>query len=157
MKTQLPAVMMLCGLSVVLNPAFAQTWTQTMASMAFWSSVASSADGTKLVAVFANYSGSGIFTSTDSGNTWTSNNVSGGGWTSVASSADGSKLVAVANGGIWTLQTAPSPEINITPSNGNFTLSWTLPSRNFVLQQNLDLTTTNWVTLTTHAQSHQPE
>ena len=109
-------------------------------------SVASSADGSKLVVAV----GIHIYTSTNSGNTWTSNNVPAESWTSVDSSADGSKLVAVADGygGIWTSQTMPTPQLNIAPTNGNFTLSWTLPSTNFVLQQNLDLTTTNWVTLT---------
>lgn len=58
----------------------------------FWQSVASSADGTKLVAVVDNGQ---IFTSTDSGAIWTprySNRM----WRSVASSSDGSRLVAAA-------------------------------------------------------------
>jgi len=38
--------------------------------------------------------------------------------------------------------------LNITPVNNNLVLSWLLPSTDFVLQENLDLTTTNWVTLT---------
>jgi len=64
-----------------------------------WKSVASSSDGTKLVA--AVYSGQ-IYTSVDSGVTWTARDSSRS-WTSVASSADGSKLVAVANvGPIYT-------------------------------------------------------
>ena len=60
-----------------------------------WRSVASSADGTKLVAVDGD---SYIYTSTNSGVTWTGHNVSGANgfsWKSVASSADGSKLVAI--------------------------------------------------------------
>ena len=75
-------------------------------------------------------------------------------WISVASSADGGKLVAVAenDGGIYTAQsTSPStstPQLNLTPSGSNLAFSWLVPSMNFVLQQNLDLTTTNWVTLT---------
>jgi len=60
-----------------------------------YSSIASSADGTKLVALVwgTNY---GIFTSVDSGDTWTRSNAptNGYGWYSVASSADGNKLVA---------------------------------------------------------------
>jgi photosystem II stability/assembly factor-like uncharacterized protein len=61
-----------------------------------WVSVASSADGRKLVAVdHGNY----IHTSTDSGITWTQRGSGGNGWQSVASSADGSKLVAVVLGG----------------------------------------------------------
>jgi len=58
--------------------------------------VASSANGTKLVAVV--YGGQ-IYTSMDSGVTWTPQD-SNRSWSSVTSSADGSKLVAgVSNGG----------------------------------------------------------
>lgn len=60
-----------------------------------WFSVASSADGSKLVAVAY---GSQIYTSTDSGATWTPRE-SNRYWWSVASSADGSKLVAAEYGG----------------------------------------------------------
>jgi len=70
------------------------TWTPRESSRG-WQSVASSADGTKLVAVEeAGQNGGRIYTSTDSGVSWTpreSNRI----WTSVASSADGFKLVAV--------------------------------------------------------------
>ena len=34
------------------------------------------------------------------------------------------------------------------PSNNNLVLSWIVPTTNFVLQQNLDLTTTNWTNVT---------
>jgi hypothetical protein len=67
--------------------------------------VASSADGTKLVAVNWGASLDGhIYTSTDSGVTWSANNNAPSAvWSSVASSADGTKLVAAANGvGIYT-------------------------------------------------------
>ena len=71
-------------------------------------------------------------------------------WTSVASSSDGGKLVASAGsfngGGIWTLQTTPAPQINITPTNGNLTLSWIVPSTNFVMQQSSDLS--SWTDMT---------
>ena len=60
-----------------------------------WSSVASSSDGTKIVAV-AN--GGKIYISSDSGATWSAKE-SDRGWRSVASSADGTKLVAVDGGG----------------------------------------------------------
>jgi hypothetical protein len=88
---------------------------------------------------------SAVYTSTNSGATWTSNSLPSEQWLSVSLSADGSKMVAVANGGgIWTSQITPTPSMNITPTNSNLTLSWTVPSTNFVMQQNLDLTTTNW-------------
>ena len=81
-----------------------------------WQAVASSADGSKLVAVAY---GGGIYTSTNSGTTWLSNNVPVKNWYSVASSADGAKLAAVTSGGAaemwnssdsgktWNLTSAP--------------------------------------------------
>ncbi len=64
-----------------------------------WYSVASSSNGSKLVAVVNNGQ---IYTSTDSGVTWTPRDSSRN-WQSVASSSDGSKLVAVgAPGQIYT-------------------------------------------------------
>jgi hypothetical protein len=46
-------ILLLGGMFTVANPASAQTWTQTSAPSNHWASVASSADGTKLVAVNA--------------------------------------------------------------------------------------------------------
>jgi photosystem II stability/assembly factor-like uncharacterized protein len=117
MKTRIVILMAaaFCGWFTMINPVFAQTWTQTSAPGASWTSIAASADGTKLVA--ANYPNL-IYTSTDSGMTWTSNNVPDEWWYSMASSADGTKLVAVVNGGgiftstnsgrTWMQTSAPS-------------------------------------------------
>lgn len=64
-----------------------------------WTSIASSSDGTKLVASV--YNGL-LYTSTDSGVTWTPR-ATNQAWKAVASSADGTKLVAVVvNGQIHT-------------------------------------------------------
>ncbi|HKW27919.1 MAG TPA: hypothetical protein VJT54_01175 [Verrucomicrobiae bacterium] len=163
------------------------TWVFHSVPNMFWNSIASSADGQKLVAGNNNGISFSIYTSSDSGINWTSNNVpagaypivassadgstlmeaipttgniyisrdSGISWTSaaapdrywgaIACSADGSRLTAVVRGGgIWTSQTTPEPSLNITPTNGNLILSWIIPSTDFVLQQNPDLTTTNW-------------
>ena len=94
----------ICGLSMVVEPAFAQTWTLSGAPATHdWWCVASSADGSKLVAGGSLFSEGRlhflIYTSTNSGATWTSNNISTilAPWTSAASSADGTKL-AVAGG-----------------------------------------------------------
>jgi hypothetical protein len=74
------------------------TWTPRASSLN-WRCIASSADGTKLVAAPDN---GNIYTSTDSGATWTARNSSRL-WYSVASSTDGTKLVAgVYNGSLWT-------------------------------------------------------
>jgi hypothetical protein len=71
-------------------------WTQTSAPNTNWYAVASSSDGTKLVAsTAATYAVGGIYTSTNSGTTWTLTSAPAGGWLSVASSSDGTKLVAV--------------------------------------------------------------
>jgi hypothetical protein len=113
-----------------------------------WSGVASSADGNRLVAVGQGRV-VGIYTSTNSGKTWLTNNVPNETWYGAASSADGSKLVAIVPGyGIYTLHSIPTPRLNLTPSPTNLTLGWTVPSTNFVLQQNSDLTTTNWSVVT---------
>jgi photosystem II stability/assembly factor-like uncharacterized protein len=68
------------------------TWTQQAhgTSREVWRAVASSADGTKLVAVV---DGGYIYTSTDSGATW-SQRATSQRWRAVASSADGTNLVA---------------------------------------------------------------
>jgi hypothetical protein len=60
----------------------------------FWNCVASSADGTRLL---AGTFGDSLYTSADSGVTWTPHEASLN-WVSVASSADGSRLVALAFG-----------------------------------------------------------
>jgi hypothetical protein len=122
------------------------TWSST-AFTNLWQSVASSADGTKLVAV--TLENSEIFISTDSGATWTSNTILNLHTASVVSSADGNKLVIVSYiGGIYTSQAIPAPLLSIAPSDTNFLFSWIVPSTNFVLQQNSDLTTTNWTDVT---------
>jgi hypothetical protein len=133
-------------------------WSQAQVPSEPWSSAASSADGTKLIAVAYNksfssgsgftYSG-GIFTSTNSGLGWTQTIGPNNFWFSVATSADGNKsVVAVSDGGIFSSQTIKSPQLNLVASTNGLCLSWLIPSTNFVLQLNSDLTTTNWITLT---------
>ena len=73
------------------------TWTRTLAPSNYWTSVASSADGTTLLAAAGGRNDLGmIYTSTNSGATWTATPAPSNNWTSVASSADGARLVAVA-------------------------------------------------------------
>ena len=79
----------------VANCALAQTWAPSDAPVESWSGIASSADGTKLVAVA---DGGGIYTSADSGNTWVTNEAPYESWIATASSADGTKLVAASFG-----------------------------------------------------------
>lgn len=110
---------------------FGKTWTTTSAPNEGWLAVASSADGTKLVAVagvndvsIGGTDGGPIYTSTNSGATWQAANAPIARWFCVASSADGNRLVAGAfgdapGGGIyvssnggkdWTLTSAPTAE-----------------------------------------------
>jgi photosystem II stability/assembly factor-like uncharacterized protein len=96
--------------------AFAQTWTPTTTFSNIWGGIATSADGTKLVATSAN----GIYISTNSGNTWIQTSTLFTNVPAVASSADGNKLIAAGwgatkgpiiiskdSGVTWTQTTAP--------------------------------------------------
>jgi photosystem II stability/assembly factor-like uncharacterized protein len=78
-----------------------ETWTeQATDAKRLWAAVASSADGSRLLA--AQRAG-GLYTSIDGGVTWRNHPFGLALWTSVASSADGLKLVAVtASGQILT-------------------------------------------------------
>lgn len=73
----------------------AQTWVQTSAPETNWTSVASSADGSNLVAAVSNGL---IYLSTDGGGSWQPTSAPVGNWLAVCSSADGRTLAASANG-----------------------------------------------------------
>ena len=118
MKTKLQYFCILLALFAGIHQVSAQdigvTWTAQNSGSRAWQAVASSADGTNLVAAV---NGGQIYTSTNSGVTWTAQISGGVFWNSVASSSDGSKLVAVVNYGlIYTSDTvAPSaPVLAIT-------------------------------------------
>ena len=104
-------------LSTVVNsltdPAGVGSWAARGSglggSIPSWTAVASSADGTKLVAGTDNGQ---LYTSTDSGVTWTPR-ASNQKWRSIASSADGTKLVAAAIGG--QLYTSTDSGVTWTP------------------------------------------
>jgi len=130
------------------------TWTPTSAPTRYWYSVASSADGTKLVAVS---DGSFFYISTNSGATWTPAGApAASSWYAVASSADGSNIVAVGYHAICTLRwpapappLPPSPQLAVGLSGASLGLSWLVPSSRFVLQQNSELGSTNWLDVPT--------
>ncbi|MCA3174431.1 MAG: hypothetical protein ING36_02680 [Burkholderiales bacterium] len=92
-----------------------EAWT-ARESARNWRSVASSADGQRLVAV----NGDQIYTSSDAGETWTARE-SGRNWWSVASSADGQRLVAVESGG----QIYISSNAGVTWTARESTRNWT--------------------------------
>jgi hypothetical protein len=139
---------------VYTSTNFGMTWTSNNVPDAQWQSVAASADGTRLVAVAVEPFGL-ICSSTNSGATWISNAVPSESWHSVASSADGNQLVVAGMadqsfnpGHVYISQTTSSPCLNLTPSSSNLAVAWIIPSTDFMLQQNLDLTTTNWTDVT---------
>ena len=76
------------------------TWSATTSPGLSWTSLASSADGTRLTATVA---GNGVWTSTNGGGTWIQGNAPSNTWTSLAASADGTRLALASSGnGIWT-------------------------------------------------------
>lgn len=83
-----------------VNDATNLTWTgRSGMGIHDWSAVASSADGTRLVAAVSD--GGYVYTSSDSGETWTARTSAGSYyWTSLASSADGSKIIAAYGTGV---------------------------------------------------------
>lgn len=106
-------------------------WIQTSAPNQHWQCIASSADGSKLVAVADNNNGNigVIYTSTNSGTTWTSNNAPNATWNCVASSADGTHLAAtVYLGGIYTS----------TNAGGNWTQSSAITSSWYAIASSAD-------------------
>ena len=110
--------------------------------------IASSADGTRIVAAQGGAYGGLIFTSVDSGQTWATNNAPNTSWTGVAMSADGSVLFASGGRRTYAAQIPAQPSLSIAPSGTDLALSWPLPGTGFVLQQSADLTSTNWVNVT---------
>lgn len=105
MKFVRPFLMLATVLIAAAQSSYAQTWTQTTAPLSFWQTIASSADGNKLVAGAQN---SQLFISINSGITWkqvTNASFPSDTWASVASSADGTELIAASqnnyNYGIW--------------------------------------------------------
>jgi hypothetical protein len=119
------------------------TWVATSTPATEWASIACSSDGNKLVAADFN---AGVYMSTDVGASWTNTlGITSGLRSSVASSADGSKVAAALYGdGIWVSQTTPVPVARVTRWGINLLISWTIPSTVFRLQENTDVTSTNW-------------
>jgi hypothetical protein len=137
--------------SLLLSADSGATWTEalTNAPVHVWSSAATSADGIQLaVGTGGRFSApivGPVYASTDAGVTWSTCDSPDQYWPALAMSADGGKLVAAAkDGGIYTLQTTPSPSLSITVSGGNAVISWTIPSTGFGLQESSNLTGSNW-------------
>jgi photosystem II stability/assembly factor-like uncharacterized protein len=102
-------------------PAHAQHWTPLTSPSANWQSIASSADGIKLVAAVIE---GPIYTSTNSGITWTLTSAPTNRWSGVASSADGTRLVAVAESPD-PLSPTPRPQFGAIYTSTDSGATWT--------------------------------
>lgn len=140
---------------VCISTNYGTTWTALDTPASDWFFISSSADGNRLVAGGMRSGGSvpgPVYTSTNSGLTWLSNSLPAETFSTAASSADGGKWV-VAGGGafsdshVFTSRAIVSPQLYASSTRSNVTVGWIVPSTNFVLQQNFNLGTTNWVTL----------
>ena len=125
-----------------------------------WTSLAASADGTRLVAISAGGYSLGshsVYLSTDSGANWTRTSTPAGPWYRVACSADGQRIALFANErnlngrSICFLQSPapvppapPSPRLDVSLSGKDLALSWLVPSTRFVLQQAATLGSGTW-------------
>jgi len=49
---------------------------------------------------------------------------------------------------VWISRVTPSPQLNIQKTDPNLTVSWLIPSTNFVLQQSADIAAANWTPVT---------
>jgi len=65
----------------------------------------------------------------------------------VASGAD--QFGELLKGPVYASRVTPTPLVTVVQSSNSLLLSWTIPSSRFVLQQNPDLSSTNWSELAT--------
>jgi len=115
--------------STSANAISVQNWVRQSApgvDTTYWAAIASSDDGTKLVAAESNssYGGGAIHTSTDSGLNWTRRTSAGlHGWVDLTSSSDGSKLAGVTSNGY--VHTSDDFGVTWVVQTGSGSRSWT--------------------------------
>lgn len=93
-----------------------------------------------------------MFMSTDGGRNWALSAGAPDGWASVAMAADGSQITASAmlvielgsGGGIYVSKSVLQPALRIDSTAAGSSVSWTIPSTDFRLQQSSSLPATNW-------------
>ena len=90
-------------LTLLGHHGLAQTWTQSSAPETNWTSVACSADGSKIAAVTCCLGL--VYLSTNSGMTWSSCDAPLTNYQSVSVSADGTTLIASASQGVFFVST----------------------------------------------------
>ena len=133
-----------CGFSSALYTSVdaGLNWKPVTGVFGFFTGAASSADGSRLVVIS---NGGQIYSSIDSAANWTSNNVASLAWQDVALSRDGNVIAAaVPSDQIYVGRSTPA--LTLISSGAQGLLSWPWPSPGFVLQHNVDLSTTNWQT-----------
>lgn len=131
------------------------TWTSNAIPDYSITKLACSADGRRVVLLAVRISsGQGrILSSTDEGATWAEQAVPspGDAWTGnggAASSADGHNLLILSGYFMYSLKTTPAPTLHISRMAEGVSLSWTVPSAPFVLQETAELSSTDWNDLT---------
>jgi hypothetical protein len=130
----------------------ATNWNPADAPITNWVGLCCSADGRNLFASTASdgplNGANAIYRSTNFGANWTRLSAPTPWWMSIAASADAGRLVIPAVRTIYTAQLIQPPALNILSTNGVVSLSWIMPSTNFVLQQSVDLAAGNWTEAT---------
>lgn len=119
-------------------------WTATDLPTDYWQGAASSASGEVLAA--ATYRNQ-VYISTDGGASWSSSNNPGQFVQSLTSAADGRMLYSFGDR-VWFRRYPVWRRLSIRCSADLLCVSWTVPSRELLLQQSLEVTMTNWATLT---------
>jgi hypothetical protein len=128
------------------------TWIRTSAPSNFWSCVASSGDGAKLMAVGGICCFARVYFSPDFGTSWTILDTPAYNAQHIVCSADASVAAAVIDSWIVTLHSPPPPPapplrmpvLRVIPTGSNVVVSWLIPASSFLLQENSDLSTMKW-------------
>jgi hypothetical protein len=119
------AAVALYGSAIYTSTNYGATWTSNSVPVEPWVRIASSADGSKLVALGGGSIAPGpIYVSADSGMTWTPANAPFTNWDSVASSANGSNWVAAVI--LPPPQSAQIPPLGYIYTSTDGGLDWTL-------------------------------
>lgn len=139
---------------------YGATWSGSVAT-GTWLGVSVSADGKKLTASSNPYDSiynkvytSQVLLSTDTGASWQPISVPiSGDFRYATLSPDGSMMVVVNHypgqySFRYIMSEPDAPALNIVNAGGNASLTWPCLTPGYVLQQNSNLATTNWETLT---------